>query len=89
MVEVFKTNVNDPDQADFLIEEIHKTFRHYAANFDLEDCDRILRVASAALVHPPAVVDLLRQFGFEAEVLPDDDPAAGTMRDTLTLNNPY
>ena len=46
MVEVFKTNVKDQAVADKLIEQIHKTFIHYKANFDLQDCDNILRVKS-------------------------------------------
>ncbi len=46
MVEVFKTNVEDSSHADLLIEQIHKTYTHYTANFDLEDCDKILRVES-------------------------------------------
>ena len=32
--------------AHLLLDQIHKSFRHYQANFDLEDCDRILRVES-------------------------------------------
>ena len=46
MVEVFKTNVKDRDQAKMLIDQIQKTFTDFTANFDLEDCDKILRVKS-------------------------------------------
>ena len=48
MVEVFKTNVKDPHHAAMLIDCIHKSFDGYNANFDLEDCDKILRVKSAS-----------------------------------------
>ena len=44
MVEVFKTNVKDQGVADKLIDQIHRIFIGYMANFDLEDCDNILRV---------------------------------------------
>lgn len=44
MIEVFKTNVQDKHQAEMLLEKIHATFYPCSANFDLEDCDNILRV---------------------------------------------
>ncbi|RPD46196.1 hypothetical protein DNI29_14415 [Hymenobacter sediminis] len=73
MVEVFKTNVTARRHAQRLLTRIHKTFRHYRANFDLEDCDRILRVEnSAGLVHPVGLISLLQEAGFQAEVLPED-----------------
>jgi hypothetical protein len=73
MVEVFKTNVEDSGQAIMLIDQIHKSFRHYKANFDLEDCDKILRVKSlSGYIQPSSLINLLRGFGFEAEVLPED-----------------
>ena len=48
MVEVFKTNVHDVDQVNLLLNQIHNTFKGYKANFDLEDCDKILRIVSAS-----------------------------------------
>lgn len=73
MVEVFKTNVRDPSNANMLIYQIHKCFVHYTANFDLEDCDKILRVKHAnGIVESSAVIDILKDLGFNAEVLPDE-----------------
>jgi hypothetical protein len=73
MVEVFKTNVDDPGLANLLINHIHQSFPDYQANFDLEDCDKILRVAcTCATVQPSFLIDILNDFGFHAEVLPDD-----------------
>ena len=73
MVEVFKTNVEKRFDADLLIEEIHKIFPSYKANFDLDDCDRILRVQSiSGEVQADLMINLLMDFGFEAEVLVDD-----------------
>ena len=72
MIEVFKTNVCHPDHANMLIEQIHRTFMEYKANFDLEDCDRILRVKSATgQVQPSLLIGLLRDHGFHAEILPE------------------
>ena len=76
MIEVFKTNVESQDQAAKLVEEIHKTFAGYNANFDLEDCDHILRVKSAnAPIESDCLISFLKDFGFEAEILPDEQSA--------------
>ncbi|MBX0292603.1 hypothetical protein K3G63_19320 [Hymenobacter sp. HSC-4F20] len=73
MVEVFKTNVQGQRHARRLLTRIHKTFRAYRASFDLEDCDRILRVENAqGSVHPFGLIHLLQEAGFQAEVLPED-----------------
>jgi hypothetical protein len=71
MVEVFKTNVNDRDHAARLIAVIHKEYTEYTANFDLEDCDRILRIeCNSGHVRVSFVIRLLEYFGFTADVLP-------------------
>ncbi len=76
MVEVFKTDVQDRALADLLLRQIHQTFRAYSAHFDLEDCDRILRVeCRAGFVQDYNVIELLAAFGQTAQVLPDDVPA--------------
>jgi hypothetical protein len=75
MIEVFKTNVNDQGQADMLLERIHQIYTDYKANFDLEDCDKILRVKCiTGSIEVSSVIDLLQDSGFNAEVLPDDIP---------------
>jgi hypothetical protein len=75
MVEVFKTNVIDAGHASMLVEQIHQSFIDYKANFDLEDCDKILRVKSfSGSVQPFLLINLLKELGFDAEVLPDDFP---------------
>ena len=73
MVEVFKTNVKDRDHANMLIDQIHKTFKTYEANFDLHDCDNILRVKSkTGAIHATLLIDLLNDHGFDAGILPDE-----------------
>ncbi|RXK80888.1 hypothetical protein [Filimonas effusa] len=72
MVEVFKTNVNNRHQANLLIAEIHQHFNTYRVNFDLEDCDHILRVAcdNGGQIEAALVISVLRRYGFTAEILP-------------------
>jgi uncharacterized protein YpbB len=70
MIEVFKTNVKDRDHANMLVDQIHKTFGNYKANFDLEDCDKILRVkCTTGSVQPTLLINLLKGYGFNAEIL--------------------
>ena len=72
MVEVFKTNVKDSDQAKMLTDLIHKDFPAYKVNFDLDDCDNILRVESNdAVIDDLILLGLIKSCGFDAAVLPD------------------
>lgn len=72
MVEVFKTNVNEHYLANILLDKIHEHFNECEANFDLEDCDKILRIESNKDPVPAAlVINLLEDMGFYAEILPD------------------
>ncbi|MEO6685404.1 MAG: hypothetical protein ABIN24_05540 [Dyadobacter sp.] len=74
MIEVFKTNVADREVANMLLDQIHLTFIGYRANFDLEDCDKILRVSfDSGIVQPLLILSLLKYFKHEAEVLLEND----------------
>jgi hypothetical protein len=85
MVEVFKTNVANQNQAQLLVDAIEASFSNYSANFDLDDCDRILRVVSNGLILQSAVVTLLSAFGFHAEVLPDTVPHSTNKKSDVEL----
>ncbi|HEY4205942.1 MAG TPA: hypothetical protein VGM31_03975 [Puia sp.] len=77
MVEVFITDVRDHREAQRLLEQIHAAFTGYKANFDLDDCDRILRILSATgLVESRRIIRLLKDLGCHAEVLPDIVPTS-------------
>ena len=72
MVEAFKINVSDADKANLLLDQIHNTFKGYKASFDLEDCDKILRIVSASqAMEASYFINLLHSYRFEAEILPD------------------
>jgi hypothetical protein len=73
MVEVFKTNVNSREHAHMLLRRMQRIHADYKANFDLEDCDRILRVECiSGTVSPSVVINLLKKWGFDGEVLTDE-----------------
>lgn len=72
MVEVFKTDVASSATARQLITAIVQELNGCLANFDLEDCDRILRVCrEAGPVDAEAVIALMRRYGYTAQVLED------------------
>ncbi|MFC0182457.1 hypothetical protein SAMN04515674_101418 [Pseudarcicella hirudinis] len=75
MVEVFKTNVKNKNQAKMLIHLIYETFQGYVVNFDLEDCDRILRVkCESGCIESEDLIHFLQKLGVQAEILPDETP---------------
>lgn len=73
MVEVFKTNIADNSVADQVVTKIHEEFGIYHANFDLEDCDHILRVENTnGIVEAEPIINLVAKNGFFAETLADE-----------------
>lgn len=74
MIEVFKTDVEDKDRAAMLVEQIHRLLAHCRANFDLEDCDRILRVKGIVCDNDTCqIINLVQRSGHFVQILPDDD----------------
>ena len=70
-VEVFKTNVADPERAKWLVAQIERNFPDCKVHFDLDDCDRILRVVfeGKSQSDPVAIgllIDLLKNVGCKA-----------------------
>ena len=68
MVEVFKTNVEDKSAADEIKTELLQIYPTGVIDFDLEDCDKILRVENDLFV-VKCISDILLQRGFTCEVL--------------------
>ncbi|MGN6508730.1 MAG: hypothetical protein ACTHLD_04645 [Chitinophaga sp.] len=76
MVEVFKTNVDRPLLAKLLVGLIDGELPGHRANFDLEDCDRILRVVcDGDDIRSARIIELLAGFGCWAEILEDETPS--------------
>ena len=74
-VEVFKTNVQTDEEANRLTRHIRESFSGCQVNFDLDDCDRILRFQSfTGLIPAGQLIELMRVAGFQAEILPDEVP---------------
>jgi hypothetical protein len=50
---------------------IEINFANCKVNFDLDDCDRILRIVFEGQIQYDLLIDLLKNVGCIAEVLPD------------------
>lgn len=70
MVSVFKTNVLLEVEAKRLVKLISQKFPKLKVNFDLEDCDKILRVEGKDLPVGD-IANSLIQMGFECDELKD------------------
>ena len=69
-VEIFKTTVEKPSEAGLIVEKLQQRFPYYRINFDLADCDRILRVeAKLGRVDVETIRDMVRACNHEIELL--------------------
>lgn len=68
MVEVFKTNVQEFEEAQNLVALLRQHFPDSKVNFDLDDCDKVLRVEGNNL-KIEKVMTLIMEKGFLCKVL--------------------
>lgn len=68
MVEVFKTNVKLHTQATTLLNLLSKHFPAFNINFDLDDCDKILRVEGSNICSD-SIIGLLNVQGYQCQPL--------------------
>ncbi|MCB9047313.1 MAG: hypothetical protein H6550_14360 [Chitinophagales bacterium] len=68
MIEVFKTNVSEQQQADKLIGLLLNLLPNSNINFDLEDCDKVLRI-NHEMIEPDQIIGLLISNGFDCRVM--------------------
>jgi len=70
MIAVFKTSVNSEKDIQILKPHLNELLQLAKWNFDLEDCDNILRIDSPT-EQSAAIVKLLHAIGFDCEELAD------------------
>jgi hypothetical protein len=68
MVEVFKTNVQKKTQGKMLLSILSEAFPSLKINFDLSDCDKVLRVEGDNM-EALRIMMLVQEYGFYCEVL--------------------
>jgi len=71
IVKVFKTNVSDTLTARQIVRFLQQRFDNYRINFDLDDCDRILRIESQyGTITEIEIQGLIARWGYRCEPLP-------------------
>jgi len=68
MVEVFKTNVRSMRKAKRIVQKLGEEFPKHKINFDLSDCDRILRVQGQTILEGK-VITIVTSLNNTCEVL--------------------
>lgn len=72
MIEVFRTNVKTRKDAQQVLQKLAGHFPNYQFNFDLQDCDKILRVISlGGKLDASGIVEICTQQHFRCERLED------------------
>jgi len=69
LIEVFKTDVLDKATARLLVKSLKQLFPGSKISFDLDDCDRILRIESSEPIDVRQVASSLQTEGHHAAVL--------------------
>ena len=68
MVEAFKTNVQKKAQSKMLLSILSEAFPLFKINFDLSDCDKVLRVEGDNM-EALRIMILVKEYGFTCEIL--------------------
>ena len=68
MVEVFKTNVQKKTESKMLLSVLSEAYPSFKINFDLSDCDKVLRVEGDN-IEALSIMILVKEYGFTCEVL--------------------
>lgn len=68
-IEVYKTNVNKPQSARSILEEIRRTHPTCDPSFDLEDCDNVLRIEDSSGVNHSVITKIFQNHGFYLDSL--------------------
>ena len=69
VIEVFKTNVTDKEVADKIVSDLSLSLPQSKINFDLTDCDNILRIESTTHIQIESVSAQFSRWGYSCEVL--------------------
>lgn len=69
-VEIFKTNVSNHKLANKIISDLKQLYPEYRINFDLEDCDRILRIEGRHVIDISGILDYGKSNEIEISFIP-------------------
>ena len=69
-IKVYKTNVNNRELAKEILRKIREELPESDPSFDLDDCDKVLRVESQMDVKEVLIKEIIEKCGHQMEVLP-------------------
>ena len=69
MIEIFKTNVQLQRDALLIVTNLEKKLSNTKINFDMEDCDKILRIEGTSKSKNKFIISYLHQLGYNCEIL--------------------
>jgi len=67
-VEIFKTDIDKLNDAISVLKILNEKYPKHKINFDLEDCDKILRMEGEN-IDPKNIVKLMNTIGHQCEIL--------------------
>ena len=69
-IEIYKTNVKNKTAAKKILAEIVSKQPHYCCNFDLDDCDKVLRIENASgRIDNDLIFEILENNNHEGAIL--------------------
>ncbi|WP_143304992.1 hypothetical protein [Chitinophaga vietnamensis] len=68
MIGIFKTNIGSQQEREHVIREIASHFPVGPCHVDLDDCDKVLRIADLEVAEE-TIIDFVKTRGFYCEVL--------------------
>jgi hypothetical protein len=72
MIEIFKTTVKSKEARKQVLAAMREALPGVVATLDLDDNDKILRVVGVwAPIHRTRVIEVLKQHGYECELISD------------------
>ncbi|MBV7529379.1 hypothetical protein [Chitinophaga sp. sic0106] len=69
MIGIFRTNITSVHDKNNVIKAISSSFEVQACSVDIEDCDRVLRVAGQAPFQEEEIIELVTNLGFACDIL--------------------
>lgn len=69
MIVIFKTDVQFQKDAQLIVCSLELKLSNTKINFDLEDCDKILRIEGVSKAKNKCVMNFMQQLGFNCQLL--------------------
>lgn len=68
-IEVYKTNVDEHSSARMILDEIRESHPNSDPSFDLEDCDKVLRIEDSSGINSLKIEEIIQNHGYHLNSL--------------------